>query len=511
VAIRICVAVRETTNEGALRAARRASEWADLVEIRADFIRDPDVKHLIGNRPCPILFTLRSRREGGDYRGREQDRIDTLIEAAKHGADWIDVEYSASWQAVLNVVERNRVILSYHNFDETPASLAPKVDEMARAGAGIIKIATKANRLSDNLTIASALARAASHKADLCGLAMGPRGIPSRILGAAWGSWMTFASLPGGEPTADGQVPADELAHLFRVRKINPHTRVYGVLGNPLSHSLSPRLHNSVFAACGRDAVYVPLEASDVDDFALFCREVRLEGASVTIPFKESMRARAATLSAEADRTGAVNTLVRREGAWHGENTDIEGFLLPLRRRTDPAGLRAVVLGAGGAARAVVYGLASQGAEVCVVARNASKAELIASQFGTAHASWNDLKSLRWDLLVNATPVGTYPNDEESPVPGDWLSGEWVYDLVYNPKETRLLREASRRGCKVIHGSEMLLAQAIGQQSLWFGTPPPENVMQDALDEALSVRRNGPDDRREPPVRRGAASKVPGK
>jgi 3-dehydroquinate dehydratase/shikimate dehydrogenase len=494
-----------------LRATRCASEWADLVEIRADFIRDLDVKHLIGNRPCPILFTLRSRQEGGDYRGSEQDRIDTLIEAAKHGADWIDVEYSASWQAVLNVVERSRVILSYHNFDETPASLVSKVDEMARAGAGIIKVATKANRLSDNLTVASALARAVSQKTDLCALAMGPRGIPSRVLGAAWGSWMTFASLPGGEPTADGQVPADELAHLFRVRKVNPQTRVYGVLGNPLSHSFSPRLHNSVFAACGRDAVYIPLEAHDVDDFALFCRGVRLEGTSVTIPFKESVCELASTLSVEAERSGAVNTLVRTEGAWHGENTDIEGFLTPLRRRTDPAGLRAVVLGAGGAARAVVYGLASQGAEVCVVARNRSKAELIAVQFGTAHASWDDLKSLRWDLLVNATPVGMYPNAEESPVPGDWLNGEWVYDLVYNPKETRLLREASRRGCRIIHGSEMLLAQAIGQQSLWFGAPPPENVMQVALDEALSMRRNRPDGRREPPVRRGAGNAAPGR
>jgi len=158
-----------------------------------------------------------------------------------------------------------------------------------------------------------------------------------------------------------------------------------------------------------------------------------------------------------------------------------------------------------------VYGLASQGAEVCVVARNASKAILIASQFGTAHASWDELKSLRWDLLVNATPVGTYPNDEESPVRSDWLNGEWVYDLVYNPKETRLLREASRRGCKVIHGSEMLLAQAISQQSLWFGTPPPEDVMQVALDQALSMRRTRADDRSGPQVRHGAANAAHGR
>lgn len=505
-AIRICVAVREPTSEGAVCAARRAAAWADLVEIRADFIRDLDVRRLLENKPCPILFTLRSRQEGGEYTGSERDRLKTLLEAARSGADWVDVEFSASWEAVLNVVERNRVILSHHNFDETPASLASKVDEMARAGAGIFKIATKANRLSDNLTIASTLAHAASRKIELCALAMGPQGVPSRVLGAIWGSWMTFASLPGGEPTADGQIPADELVNLFRARKINPNTSVYGVLGRPLTHSLSPRLHNSVFAACEMDAVYLPLEALDVDDFALFCRGVQVEGASVTIPFKERVRACASSLSVEADRSGAVNTLLWKGGAWHGENTDIKGFLKPLRRRVDPARLRAVVLGAGGAARAVAYGLTSHGADVCVVARDPAKAEMLARQFGTAHAAWGDLKTMRWDLLVNATPLGTYPNVEESPLPGEWLTGEWVYDLVYNPKETRLLKEASRRGCKVIYGSEMLLAQAVEQQSHWFGTPPPEEVMQAALDEALSGQHDNRQGQRRAPADPGGTS-----
>ena len=496
-ATRICVAVREATVEGAVCAARRAAQWADIVEIRADFIRDLDVPRLLENKPCPILFTLRSREEGGGYGGAERDRLKTLLEAARCGADWVDVEFSASWETVLNAVERNRVILSCHNFDGTPASLSSKVDEMARAGAGVLKLATRANRLSDNLTIASTLAHALSRKIDLCALAMGPRGVPSRVLAAVWGSWMTFASLPGGEPTADGQVPADEMVNLFRARNISPNTSVYGVLGRPLAHSLSPRLHNSAFAACRRDAVYIPLEAQGVDDFVLFCCAVEIEGASVTIPFKERVRACTSSLSAEAEKVGAVNTLLRRSGAWHGENTDIAGFLKPLRQRTDPAGLRAVVLGAGGAARAVAYGLSSQGAEVCVVARDRAKAEALARQFGAAHADWSDLKTVRWDLLVNATPLGTYPNVDESPVPGEWLTGEWVYDLVYNPRETRLLKEASRRGCKAIYGSEMLLAQAIEQQLRWFGAPAPEDVMKAALEEALAAQHVNPEGSRQ--------------
>lgn len=475
-----------------MRAARRAAQWGDVVEIRADFIRDLDVPQLLQNKPCRVLFTLRSRQEGGEYEGTEEERLGTLVRAARCGADWIDVEFSASWQTILNAVECARVVLSYHDFSQTPASLLPKVDEMARTGAGILKVATKANRLSDNLTIAAVLDHAASRRIALCALAMGLRGVPSRILAPAWDSWMTFASLPGGEPTADGQVPADEMVDLFRARQITRSTRVYGVLGNPLTHSLSPRLHNAAFAACAKDAVYIPMEAHDIEDFARFCGGIRLDGASVTIPFKESVRACAASLSVEAGKTGAVNTLLRRNGAWHGENTDIAGFLKPLRRRTDPAKLRAVVLGAGGAGRAVTYGLISQGADVSIVETNPAKAEALARQFGARRADWAELSTARWDLLVNATPVGMYPNFDESPVREEWLTGEWVYDLVYNPKETRLLREAARRGCKVIYGSEMLLAQAIEQQLHWFGTVPPEDVMRTALDEALSVRQSNP-------------------
>jgi len=482
---RICVAIRETTTERALESARRAAAWADLVEIRADFVRDLDLKRLLVDKPCPVLLTLRSRSEGGEYQGTELSRLEILLEGAGLGADWIDVEHSAFWKGVLDSVDPRRVIVSHHDLEKTPPSLDALADEMAASGAAVLKIATKANRLTDNLVIAEVLRHAARHGMNLCALAMGRAGVPSRVLGPSWGSWMTFASLPGGEPTADGQLPADQLADLFRVRRIGLDTRLYGVLGRPLTHSLSPRLHNAVFAAQDRDAVYLPLEASDVEDFLRFCEAVPLRGASVTIPYKEEAYARSASLSVEADRTGAVNTLLRREGLWHGENTDIEGFLRPLRRRTHVASLRAVVLGAGGAARAVVCALTSSGASVCVAARDAAKGQHLARRFAADHVSWSQLKGLSWDLLVNTTPVGMHPESDASPVPAEWLTGKWVYDLVYNPRETRLLQDAAKKGCRVIGGSEMFLAQAVKQQMLWFETQPPEDVMQAALDEAL--------------------------
>ncbi len=484
--VRVCVSICESTTAAAIEAASRAMEWADLLEIRADYIRDLDIERLLREKRLPIIFTLRAANEGGRYDGAERARLETILEAARMGADYVDVEYTAFWQAVLEAIPRQRVILSHHNFEETPSDLEQVVEAMASTGAGILKIATRARSLADNIPIHRLLAFAASRKIKLCALAMGREGMPSRILGARWGSWVTFASLPGGEPAADGQIPADELTNLCRVRQIGAETRLFGVLGRPLGHSLSPRVHNAAFVQARRNAVYLPLEAAGFGDFVEFNTAFPLEGVSVTIPYKEDACSFASSLSVEADSSGAVNTLIRRGGGWHGENTDMDGFTRPLRRRFHLGRIRAVVLGGGGAARAVVCALRSQGSAVCVVTRNPASGLKLAEKFGAESEAWDRLPSLRWDLLVNATPVGMYPHVDQSPVQAEWLTGKWVYDLVYNPRETKLLRDAASRGCNTVSGFEMFLGQALKQQQLWFGSPPPEDVMRAELECALS-------------------------
>ncbi len=484
--VRICVAIRETTTDRAVAALSRAAALADLVEIRADYIQDLDLPRLFNNKPCPVIFTLRSYQEGGYYSGTERSRLETILEAARTGADYVDIEYSAFWQGIIETVPKQQVILSYHNFEETPADLDSLLESMAAAGAGILKVATRAKRLSDNLCIARALKLAETRQWNLCALAMGSAGFPSRVLGPNWGSWMTFASLPGSEGTAEGQVAADELAGRYRVREIGRETQLYGVVGKPLGHTLSPLIHNVAFASRGLDALYLPLEAADLDDFLEFQAACPVRGSSVTIPFKEAACALAHSLSVEANETGAVNTLVQCPSGWHGENTDVEGFIKPLRRRLHIGRIRAVVLGAGGAARSVVQGLRSHGAPVCVVARDSVKAQRLAEKFSVEFARWDQLPHLRWDLLVNATPVGMHPDVEQSPVPADSLTGTWVYDLVYNPRETRLLKDAALRGCHAISGVEMFLGQAIKQQKLWCGEPVPELAMNDALEAWLA-------------------------
>lgn len=488
--MRLCVAVSEPTVEAARAAAGRACRWADLVEIRADAIRDLQVEALLGGKPCPILFTLRTRAEGGAYDGPEGARLETLCEAAQLGADYVDVEFSSYWKAVLDAVPKERVILSHHDFQGTPDDLTAVVDAMAATGAGVVKVATRARSLADNLTIERLLRHATECGIRLVALAMGREGIPSRVLGPSWGSWMTFASLPGSAGTADGQIPADVLLEHYRIRRIGPDTALYGVLGRPLGHSMSPLVHNAAFALASRDAVYLPLEAASAEDFDAFDAAHPLRGVSVTIPYKEVMHARAASLSVPAEVTGATNTLSRTARGWHGENTDVDGFLRPLIRRMHPGSVKAVVLGTGGAGRAAVCALRSQGASVTVVARNPAAAKALAERFDAASRAWSEIGSITWDLLVNTTPVGMHPDVDASPVAPDVLrAGAWVYDLVYNPTETRLLREARERGCRTIRGSEMFLAQALRQQQIWTGALPEAEPLRQLLDEALSARR----------------------
>lgn len=485
--VRVCVSVRETTTQGAKAAIDRAARWADLVEVRADYIRDLDLRKLLQKKSRPLLFTLRSRREGGEFQGPERKRIETILEAAQCGADYVDIEFAAFWRIVLATCPPSRVVLSHHDLHATPASLDSLLADMAATGAGILKIATRACTLADNLRIANLLRHASSRGINLAALAMGRPGIVSRIFGPLWGSWMTIASMPGGEPTAEGQIPADTMTDQYRIRRIGPHTELFGVLGDPLGHSLSPAVHNAAFAARGRDAVMVPMEAAGMDDFLEFNAVFPVQGACVTSPYKQHAFTLSRSLSVPAEQTGASNTLARRESGWHGDNTDVEGFIRPLKRRVHPGRLRAMVLGAGGAARAVVYSLTSSGASVCVAARDAAKAQALAEKFGAGYVEWRDLENQHWDLLVNATPVGMHPDVGQSPVPAELHKGEWVYDLVYNPVETRLLREAAQRGCRTISGIEMFLTQAAKQQQLWCGAPVPEEAMEQALRTARAA------------------------
>jgi 3-dehydroquinate dehydratase/shikimate dehydrogenase len=462
-----------------LRRRRDEVAGADLVELRLDTVCDPDPAGALAGRRHPVIVTCRPTREGGRFAGSEEERRALLERALALGAEFVDLEWRAGFDDLIARVGGRRVVLSAHD-GSLPADLPDRLRAMRASGAEIVKIAVATRRLGDCLALRD-LAATAGGDRGLVLIGTGEAGLATRVLAGRFGSRWTYA----GGLSEVGQVSATDLLSMFRYRSLTPDTALYGVVGMPVAHSVSPAMHNAAFAASGTDAVYLPLAAADADDFVRFARGMRIAGASVTTPFKMAMCERADELDPVALRVGAVNTLRADGGRWVGTNTDVAGFLEPLRERTAIGGLRAAVLGAGGAARAVAVGLASGGARVRVHARRADRAAAIASLAGGETGAWPPERG-SWDLLVNCTPVGMYPHADASPVPASALTGATVYDLVYNPATTRLLQDARQAGCRIIDGLEMLVAQARAQFEWWTGHRPEAGLMREAARQRLA-------------------------
>ena len=259
---------------------------------------------------------------------------------------------------------------------------------------------------------------------------------------------------------------------------------MYGVLGAPLLHSLSPAMHNAGFDAIGQNACYVPFEANDVEDFIDFAKALNVRGVSVTAPFKEQMLKEVAEVDDVSRAVGALNTIRMDGQQWKGLNTDVSGFLAPLSH-VNLNGVRAAILGSGGAARAVSVALASRRAKIEIYSRNFERSTKVAQLIG-GKAQALPVRQGSWDLLVNTTPVGTFPHVDQTPVPEIVLDGHLVYDLVYNPLRTRLIKEAEFGGCQTIGGLDMLVAQAERQFEWWTGERPETELFRSA-----ALRRMG--------------------
>ena len=466
-----------------LRAGRDAADGADLVELRLDGVSDPDVAGALAGRRTPVVVTCRPAWEGGAFRGSEEERRGFLAQALELGADYVDLEWQAGWDDLIRARRGRNVVLSTHDFERMPGDLADRYRTMRATGAEVVKIAARACSLTETL----ALREIGAGEPGRVLVAMGPAGTVSRVLPDRFGSAWTYA----GDGVAPGQIGLRRMLDEFRVRSISDSTRLYGVLGAPVGHSLSPAMHNAAFAAAGCDAVYLPLEAAGADDFWTFAQAMKLRGASVTAPFKEAVLPGLAATDALVRQVGAANTLRAGERGWDGSNTDVPGFLEPLTGRLALPGSRATVLGAGGAARGVAVALGGAGAEVTVCARNVERAAGVARLVG-GHAGGLPPAAGSWDLLVNTTPVGTAPGNGDSPLPGGPFDGRLVYDLVYNPTTTRLLAEASAAGCGVLGGLPMLVAQAVRQFEWWTGTPAPRDVFAAAAQQRLAQRGAAP-------------------
>jgi 3-dehydroquinate dehydratase/shikimate dehydrogenase len=500
------------TTEATLRAYLAPDPRADLIELRLDAVRDLDPDRLLQARGKPKLITIRSRQQGGG--ARPPDREALLRRALEAGVEYLDLEFGDHDLPFLKRAGHTRRILSCHLLETTPADLPALYRRIRSVAEGaLIKIVTFADAATDNLRMRDLLRSA--DPGGLIAFCMGPKGVPSRILAGHWGSAAVYAPARGGAPTAPGQVSLEDLFDLYRWDRIDPETRLLGVVGYPIGHSLSPLIHNVALGAMDLNFRYLPFEATTLAEFLPLASELRVSGLSVTLPHKEKFLSYLDDLDETARAVGAVNTVVKTWNRLEGRNTDVEAALEPVRRRgVALKGSRVAVLGAGGAARALVYGLVRDGARVAVFNRTAGRARELARRFGARALPWGRLRGFACDLLVNATSVGLAPDSERTPLPASWVSAPMVYDIIYNPPETLFLREARARGAEVIGGVEMFVAQGAAQFRMFTGREPPLELMERTVLGALGASpatSDGPVGRRTLPTGRGARRRVSGR
>jgi 3-dehydroquinate dehydratase/shikimate dehydrogenase len=475
----LCVTVTGATT-AELRQNRDAVPDADLIELRLDTVSDPSVAGALAGRRRPVIVTCRPAWEGGGFKGSEDERKQILADALSLGAEYVDIEWRARFDDLIAQAGGRRIVLSAHDFLGVPIDLTARVHAMRATGAEVIKVAATLSSLSDCIPLLD-LGAQSGRQSGLALIGMGPYGLTTRVLAGRFGSIWTYA----GALKEIGQLTAQTLLKDYHFRSLTDTTEIYGVAGGSVLHSVSPAMHNAAFRAARVDAVYLPLPATSATDFTTFGRAIGISGASVTIPLKVALFDQVDEVYSVARRIGAINTIRVEHGRWIGGNTDASGFLEPLQEKVSLTGLRASVLGAGGAARAVTVALASSGCAVTLHARSRQQAEDTAMLTSVALGPWPPEPG-SWDLLINCTPVGMYPHVEETPIPADHLTGRYVYDLIYNPSTTRLLRDAATRGCETIGGLDMLVAQAREQFQWWVGTKPQAGVMREAALKRLA-------------------------
>jgi len=487
---RICVAVCEKNVAALESAAVRASEWADIIELRLDCLDNVEgFERVLDRVSRPVILTFRPSEQGG-YRELDHDARASFWKTAPH-TDWWDIESDLA-------VERDssNIILSHHDFTGVPQDLTRIYEQLAATPARVVKIAVQANDIVDCLPVFQLLDRARSEGREVIAIAMGNAGLATRILGPSRGAFLTYAALEDERATAPGQITAQKLRSVYHVDKIDRDTMICGLVGRPVMHSVSPHLHNAAFRAAAVNGVYLPFEVRDVSAF--FKRMVHprtreldwnLRGLSVTAPHKSAVLDFLDWIEPVAREIGAVNTIVIDDDKLRGFNTDAAGFIEPLLNVMGSlSGLRVAVIGAGGAARAAVWALLKHDAAVTVFARNTEKARTLGQEFRVSYEALSFAAFDNYDVVINATPLGSGGLIDQTPATADQLTGaRCVYDLVYNPIETLFLKEACKANCKTIRGLEMLVAQAKNQFQLWTGESASLNVMYDSAAAALTT------------------------
>jgi 3-dehydroquinate dehydratase / shikimate dehydrogenase len=493
---RVCLAVTGSDPSELLQKAEGLVRDNPFLEFRLDYLPRPGlalpkIKRFFELNPhAVVIATCRRANNGGKFRGSAASQLDVLAKAAGAGCQLVDVELQTATKCKPAQLQKLRtraaLILSFHDFHATK-KLDATLEKMRSLPADFFKVVSTATTLYDNVVMMRLLEKE-SDRHSLVGLCMGEQGIISRVLGVRAGSAFTFASVSPGEQTAPGQVTAQDLRNVYRIEQVDAATRVYGVVGDPVSHSLSPAIMNTALRRENVNAVYLALHAKTLKDLLACVRDIPIHGLSITMPYKQAILEHLDNTDSHTSKIGACNTVVRaQDGKLYGFNTDTAGVVRPLEQRITLEGARILVLGAGGAARAAVFGLKERGCEVFILNRSSAPAQKLARQAKARSVKRPDLKKLSFDVIINATPVGM-ANTRESPLSENEINARYVFDMIYDPAETRLMKLAKERGAQVIPGIEMFVQQAARQFEIWTGKPAPWDDMLRVVTIALQER-----------------------
>ena len=490
---RVCAVAAACTAAEMSRQVRGALRSARTIELRLDWLNsDAERARLVlwlrKHRPGKVTFlaTCRRREGGGKFAGDIARQLYWLSQAREAGCLWCDVEMETFRELPEGFLRAYpvppRIMLSIHDFDHTP-NLPHKIVVAHHGLVDAVKIAVQAKTISDSVR----LLKVARHSRNLVAVPMGDAGLPARLLALREGSEMAYA--PIAEATAPGQVSLQEMLQLYRAHLLTRATRVYGVIGDPIGHSLSPLLHNTGFATRHVDAVYLPFLVHQLGDFLKAIPEFGVRGFSVTIPHKQAILKHLKECEPLAADIGAVNTVVvRRDGSLYGCNTDYVGVLRALQKKLRIIGSRMLIFGAGGSARAAAFALARAGAQVFICARRESAAKDLARVAGGEVIPRRALRTESFDAILNATPVGMHPREGISPLSARELQCPIVMDFIYRPERTKLLEIAAQKGIATVSGVNMFLAQGFAQWEIWTGKRAPEADMRRAVLSALRWR-----------------------
>ena len=488
----ICIPIVGPSMEKALQDISAAEKIADIIELRLDLIANSDLPALMQATALPCIVTNRIKTEGGQFKGTEGERVQILRQAIEAGADYIDIETSTPRELLKPVLDnkgKTKIILSFHNFTNTMEDLEPLYEIMCELPGDILEIVTYAQDISDNLKMFKLLERAKKEGRKLIGFCMGEHGELSRVLSPLLGGFLTFGALETGKESAPGQILASTLKNVYRVDRPRENFKIYGVIGNPVSKSMGYLIHNRAFQEIGSPDIYVSFLVKNVEKFFNEFKEF-FSGLSVTMPCKENIIPLMDEVDATAQKIGAVNTVVKEENGWKGTNTDCTGAIQALEAQVDLTDKNVLIIGSGGTAKAIGYGVTAKGARLTVTYnKNKERGKKLAEELGCRLASIRDIGDHDFDVLINCSPVGMSPHIDTTPFPiRNLKSGMVVFDCVYNPPETRLLKEARSAGCTVISGVELFINQAVGQFEMWTGKKAPVKAMRDVLMERIEEK-----------------------